>query len=229
MSAKLRTGVLGGTFDPVHLGHRDVAVAARNALGLEVVLLVPTRVPLHRPRSPIASAAHRFAMVQLAAADEDWFEVSDVELASDGPSYTSLTLQTLTHGNDAAQYFFITGADTFAEIATWHDYPGVLDLSHFLVVSRPGHPVGRLRHQLPELASRMRLTGDVSGDGRTTGRTAIWLIDAQTRDISSSEIRTRLALGRPIDDLVSHSVAAYVVRHSLYTETGVDAVLQTPE
>jgi nicotinate-nucleotide adenylyltransferase len=167
-------------------------------------------------------------MVELASAGGEGLEASDLELTSNGPSYTSRTLEALTRGRDPLQFFFITGADAFAEIASWRDYPGVLDLSHFVVVSRPGHPTSQLRQRHPDLASRMRrplADADASRSG-TNGTTAVWLVDAVTRDISSSDIRTRRAAGRSIDDLVSPSVAAYVLEHRLYTTATPDSVLQ---
>ena len=231
MTGETRTGILGGTFDPVHLGHRDVAVAARTALGLDTVLLIPSRVPPHRHRAPVASGPDRLAMVELAAAAEPGLEASDLELTSDGPSYTSRTLDTLTGGRNPSQFFFITGADAFAEISTWHDYPDVLDLSHFVVVSRPGHPTSQLKERHPAQAHRMRHPAQahrmrplpVDDPGRPADLSiAVWLVEAATRDISSSDIRMRRAAGLPIDDLVSPSVAAYVLEHRLYTDITPD-------
>lgn len=227
MTGKTRTGVLGGTFDPVHLGHLDVAMAARAALGLDTVLLVPSRVPPHRNRPPAASGPDRLAMVELAAAGDEGLEASDLELRSEGPSYTSRTLETLTRGHDPLQFFFITGADAFAEIASWHDYPDVLDLSHFVVVSRPGHPTSQLTQQLPDLATRMRRPPSGAASNPDNVGPAVWLIDAATRDISSSDIRMRRSAGLPIDDLVSPSVAAYVTAHQLYTKATLDSALHS--
>ena len=227
MTGRTRTGILGGTFDPVHLGHRDVAMAARAALGLDTVLLVPSLVPPHRQHPPAASGHDRLAMVELAAADDKGLEASDLELRSEGPSYTSRTLETLTRGNDPLQFFFITGADAFAEISSWHDYPDVLDLSHFVVVSRPGHPTAQLAQQLPELATRMRRPPSDPAGHPADMATGVWLIDADTQDISSSDIRMRRAAGLPIGDLVSPSVAAYVIEHQLYTKATPDSVLHS--
>jgi len=227
VTGRTRTGILGGTFDPVHLGHRDVAMAARAALGLDTVLLVPSLLPTHRHRAPAASGPDRLAMVELAAADDEGLEASDLELRSEGPSYTSRTLETLTRGYDPLQFFFITGADAFAEIASWHDYPDVLDLSHFVVVSRPGHTASQLTQQLPDLATRMRRLPSDTGSNPADAATAVWLIDAATRDISSSDIRMRRATGLPIDDLVSPPVAAYVIEHQLYTKATSDTVLHS--
>ena len=151
-----RIGVLGGTFDPIHGGHLDAAAAARRACALDTVLLVPARAPAHRASAPRAPAVHRFAMAALAAQGCDDLRVSDIELRYEGPSFTSVTLERLAAlGHRPEQLFFITGADAFADIAAWHDYPAVLDRSHFVVVARPGHSLAALRAQA-QLRARMR-------------------------------------------------------------------------
>ena len=136
----VRIGILGGTFDPIHLGHLEAATAAERALSLDRILLLPSRTPPHRTSEPRASVYHRFAMAALAAAERG-MSVSDLEVRRDGPSYTALTLEALhREGYAPAQLFFITGSDAFAEVATWHDYPRILQLANFVVVSRPGAP-----------------------------------------------------------------------------------------
>ena len=218
MTDQRRTGVLGGTFDPIHLGHLDAAAAAHRALALDIVLLVPSRVPPHRPTSPRVSEFHRFAMVALAASASDHLIACDLELTSSDPSYTSVTLQRLTGtGAEPSQLFFIAGADTFADIASWHDYPAVLNRSHFVAVSRPGCPAPALRQRLPNLASRMQLLSP--GDSASVDKDCptIWLVDAQTRETSSSELRRRLYGGQLIEGLVPDAVAAYIARHELYS------------
>jgi len=216
-----RAGVLGGTFDPVHLGHLDVAEAARLALALDEVRLVPARVPPHRTTGAQASAEDRLAMVRLAIEGQPHLVASDLELRAPGPSYTATTLRALgREGWRPAQLFFITGADAFAEIATWRDYPALLDLAHFAVVSRPGLPAAELPGRLPALAPRM-VEAPAAGGARVPagGATAIFLIHAATRDVSSTEIRDRAGAGAPLADLVPPRVADYIRRHGLYTST----------
>ena len=226
MNASSRTGVLGGTFDPIHFGHLDVAAAARRALELTEVIFVPSRTPPHRQTAPVASGDHRLAMVALAIADQSTYRVSDQELRTDGPSYTSATLETCARaGRRPSQLFFISGADAFAEIASWHDYPNLLTLAHFVVVSRPGHATSKLRQQLPELAPRMRDAGTFVDSDLRHDETWIWLVDATTRDISSSDIRTRLGRGDPIDQHVPPSVAAYIERRRTYGPDAMDVGL----
>ena len=136
----VRIGILGGTFDPIHLGHLEAAAAAQRALSLDRVLLLPSRTPPHRSTEPRASIFHRFAMAALAAAERGML-VSDLEVRREGPSYTALTLEALhREGFAPSHLFFITGSDAFAEVGTWYDYPRVLQLANFVVVSRPGAP-----------------------------------------------------------------------------------------
>jgi nicotinate-nucleotide adenylyltransferase len=214
-----RLGVLGGTFDPVHVGHLDAADAARSALALDEVLFVPSHDPPHRPVEPHATAFHRFALVALAIDNRPGCRVSDIEARRSGSSYTSDTLRTLdAAGWRPSQLFFILGTDAFAEIATWHEFPAVLDLAHFVIVARPGATIGDALARTPELRRRVRPL-DAADD--RAGATAIFLVEARTRDVSSTTIRARLAVRQPIDDLVPPAVARHIAAHDLYLESNL--------
>lgn len=203
--------LLGGTFDPIHAGHVVLAQAAREALALDRVVLVPSRVPPHRAR-PFASAAHRFAMAALAIQDMDGLEVSDLEFDDDGPSYTSRTLDRLRdRGVDTRQVFFVTGADAFREIESWMDFPQILDRCHFAVVSRPDWPARSVRHALPAIADRM-----IDTPCPPPSRPGIFLVDAPTLAVSSTDVRRRLASGESLAGLVPAAVADHIRRHRLY-------------
>jgi len=209
-----RTGILGGTFDPIHNGHLDVAHAARTKLALDEVLLVPSALPPHR-REPHASDYHRFAMTALAIVGQPGLRVSELEFRMPAPSYTSRTLHALaSHGYGPGELFFITGADAFAEIETWKDFPQLFQRAHFVVVSRPGHPVDALRRRLPSLAPAMR---NADADGIAAPLPSILLVAAPTADVSSSEVRRRLAAGESVDGLIPATVADHINRHLLYT------------
>jgi nicotinate-nucleotide adenylyltransferase len=217
MTAAPRLGVLGGTFDPIHLGHLSSARAAQEALHLDAVRLVPSSQPPHRPDNPRASGYHRFAMTALAVAGVDGWEACDLELTRSGPSYTFDTLTALhQEGWAASQLFFITGADAFAEISTWSRYPAVLDLAHFVVIARPGIELQTLRHSLPALAPRMS-----TADAPLAGPSIV-LVPASTPDVSSTDIRRRAAAGEPIEGLVPDAVAAHILRHRLYRQPRSD-------
>ena len=121
MTEPRRVGLLGGMFDPIHHGHLDVARAAEAAVRLTELLILPSRNPPHRPQ-PVASSHHRFAMAAMAIAGHPRWRALDVELRDDSPSYTSETLRRFhAEGYTASELVFITGADAFLEIATWHD------------------------------------------------------------------------------------------------------------
>lgn len=237
MSSQRRTGILGGTFDPIHLGHLGAAEVGRLALKLDEILIVPSHLPPHRAARPRASGYHRFAMVALAVSDRVAYSASDLELLTPGPSYTSVTLKRLhAAGFGPAELFVITGADAFADIATWRDYPALLDAAHFIVVSRPGHPVGALRERLPALAGRMidaapahpmpaadppaatTMTGGAAARELPAFTPAIFLIDARTPEVSSTDIRSRVARGASIAGLVPGEVERHIRRHRLYAQ-----------
>jgi nicotinate-nucleotide adenylyltransferase len=216
-SGATRLGVLGGTFDPVHNGHVEVAIAARRVLGLARVVLLPSRIPPHRAAQPAATAFHRFAMTAMAVSGVDGLEASDLELSAPGTSYTSSTLERLhASGLEPAQIFFITGADAFAEIATWHRYPEVLDMAHFVVVSRPGHEASALPALLPSLASRMHIRPERAQ--RVEGKPAVFLIDWKTPVVSSTEIRRRIRNGDALTGLAPPAVEQHIIQHRLYLD-----------
>jgi nicotinate-nucleotide adenylyltransferase len=215
MSVSARVGILGGTLDPIHMGHIETAVAARTALGLDRVIILPSHVPPHRIHQPLASPYHRFAMTALAVNGREGLTASDAELCAPGPSYTADTLTRLhAAGLGPSQIFFITGADAFAEIATWNRYPQVLDLSHFVVVSRPGHPASGMSARLPELVDRMLPAEAAATPPRWP---AIFLLDARTPDVSSTEVRRRISAGEPLTGLVPRAVETHIVQHNLYS------------
>ena len=198
-----RIGLLGGTLDPIHVGHLDAADAARAALALDNVLVIPAHDPPHRSGDPTASAFHRFAMVSLAIDGRDGYRASDLELRRQGPSYTALTLRDLrAAGWQASELYFIIGADAFAEIATWFEYPAILDACRFAVVSRAGTTPEQALARTPALADRVG--------------NSIVFVHAKTSAVSSSEIRSRLASGQAVDGLVPPAVARHIATHQLY-------------
>ena len=207
----MRQGVLGGTFDPVHVGHLDVARAAASALSLDHVQLMPAKLPPHR-MPPQASAHDRYAMVELAVAGDPRLIASDLDLHAAGPSYTMATLDRLEEqGVDLGTLCFITGADAFRDLPSWRDYPAILDRCYFVAVSRPGCRATDLRKALPGLASRM-----VDAGQPLPVKPAVILVDAPTAPVSSTDIRRRLASGQSIEGLVPPAVASYIERHGLY-------------
>ena len=209
-----RLGILGGTFDPVHMGHMDLADAAHGALALTGMILVTSNVPPHRPQ-PVTSAYHRFAMVAFAVQERPDWRAADLELRYDAPSFTSSTLGRFhDRGYRPIELFFVIGADAFFEIESWRDYPNILEAAHFVVVSRPRVPVRDVPERLPHLASRI-VTSPL--DALSSEIPLIILIDAATADVSATAIRERRAAGESIAGLVLPRVQQHIEQHGLYT------------
>lgn len=208
-----RIGLLGGTFDPIHRGHTDLATAAQDTLGLTQVLLIPANVPPHRPK-PLTSSFHRFAMTALVVAGRQGWRASDVELRHEAPSYTVTTLRRFhERGYAPHELFFLIGADAFRDIASWRDYPSIFERAHFAVISRPGHPVSTLRDHLPSLAPRMV---DATAGVSVPQHPVIFLIDAATTDVSSTSLRASLSRGDRLDGQVDPRVQQHIEQHGLY-------------
>lgn len=211
MSRRAVRGWFGGTFDPVHYGHLDVAKAAHEALALDHVTLVPAHLPPHRSLAD-AAAIHRVAMLTLAAT-EPWQRISTLEIELNRPSRTSVTLDVLSaDGADPESMVVITGADAFAGILSWSRATELLRRVNFAVVSRPGHPVHALREALPTLAPLMC----TPSDWLTRQEPAVVLVDATTAPVSSTDIRAAVAAGRTLERLVPAPVGAYIAAHGLY-------------
>ena len=205
-------GVLGGTFDPIHNGHLAAAAAAQRSLGLEAMVLIPSRVPPHRRDPAGAGADDRYTMAALAAAERPGWSASRIEIAREGPSYTFDTLGELKQ-QTRSQIFFVLGADAFAEIDTWYRYPEVLDLANFVVVSRPGITLDSLRDRVPSAFDR---PFDAAQGGQISAQTRVILVEALTPDISSTDIRRRVRAGEPLRGLVPDAVATHIQTHRLY-------------
>jgi nicotinate-nucleotide adenylyltransferase len=154
-------------------------------------------------------------MVALAVSNEDGILVSDVEMEKTGPSYTVETLDALASRGElsTATLHFIIGADAFRDVPSWRAYPDVLDRSHFIVVSRPGLSVDALPTALPELAPRMTKTPCIAPS--TPG---IFLVDALTAPVSSTDVRRRIRARESVATLVPEAVERYIAKHRLYVD-----------
>lgn len=200
-----RIGVFGGTFDPVHLGHLVLAQDAFERLELDRLLWVPCRTPPHKNGGALASPEDRAAMLELAVEGDPRFEVSRVELERDGPSYTIDTILALRERHPGARFVLLLGADTLLELHSWRRIGDLLDLCETAALPRPGSDLSdRTAADLgfadPELAER------------------VWAhrVDGHLVDLSSTEIRMRLAEGLSIRYLVPDPVAMYIAEHRLY-------------
>lgn len=198
----VRLGILGGTFDPIHIGHLALAEAARSAFDLERVLFVPAAVPPHKPVEPVAAPEHRLAMVRLAVEGNPFFAVSAMELERGGPSYTVDTLAELRRLDPEPELYFVTGADEVVTLDTWREPARLLELAHFVAATRPGFSPRQLEEAERRLGPAAR--------GRL--HALPWL----EIGLSSTDLRGLLQAGRPVRYLVPDKVAAYIEQHRLY-------------
>ena len=183
-----RIGVFGGTFDPVHVGHLAIALAALESVPLDRVLFVPVRRSPLKDRDPLASTADRVAMLETAIAREPRFALSRAELEREGVSYTVDTLEEL---RSQGELFLILGSDALADLARWRAPDRIRELATILVAARPGAPEPDAMH------------------GART-------FDAPRLDISSRELRARAARGMSLRYLVPDAVWEHIKRHGLY-------------
>jgi nicotinate-nucleotide adenylyltransferase len=202
-----RVGILGGTFDPVHYGHLVIAEEVYAALKLAEMVFVPSGQPPHKSNEVITAAEHRLAMPELAIASNPHFSISLVELDRPGPSYTVDTLRLLRKqwGEQTAIYFLI-GWDSLEELLTWHDAVGMLkQLNYLVAVRRPGYnEAGEYRDWLES-----RLPGI---------KQRLLVVEAPQLDISSTDLRLRVAEGRPIKYQTPESVEQYIRQYGLYRQ-----------
>lgn len=207
-----KIAVLGGTFDPVHIGHLRSAVELREQLGFDEVRLIPARIPPHR-RQPVASAEHRLQMLRLAVGDEPGLIVDDRELQRDGPSYTYDTLRDLRaeFGADCS-LSLVMGADACASLDSWHRWHALFELAHLVVMARPDA-------RLPAIgvvadALRPRLTDAAALGTDTAG--AVVRVALTPLPISATVIRALIATGRSPRYLLPDAVWRYSLQHRLY-------------
>ncbi|MCD6553959.1 MAG: nicotinate-nucleotide adenylyltransferase [Anaerolineae bacterium] len=196
-----RIGVLGGTFDPIHIAHLAIAEEARTQLGLDKVVFVPAGLPPHKMDVHVSPAEHRLAMVELAIAGNPHFEVSRVDIDRFGPCYTVDTIALLRKewGPDV-EIYFIMGSDSLADILTWHKPDRLIRLCRIVAVGRPGYRVDmdELERCLPGASQR------------------ILFINSPQLDVSSSEIQRRVRAGESIKYQVPEAVERYIYEHGLY-------------
>jgi nicotinate-nucleotide adenylyltransferase len=193
---------MGGTFDPIHHGHLFAAEEVAAQFDLPQVIFMPCRQPPHKDPSEVSPAADRYRMAELAVASNPRFTVSRLELEREGPSYTIETLRELRRqmGPDL-EIFFITGADAVLEIMTWREADAVLDECRLVAVHRPGYDLGKLERVLgPERAAKVAS------------------LSLKTLDISSTELRGRVATGQSLRYLTPDAVREYIEENDLYRE-----------
>lgn len=211
----MRTGILGGTFNPIHLAHLAIAEEVRRVCRLDRIIFLPAADPPHKPIADDVPFAQRLAMVEAALAGQPGFCVSDLEAQRSGKSYSVETLKILRRQHPDDSFYFIIGLDSFRDLATWKSYRQLFQLCHLVVVNRPGISAD-LRQLLP-IAIRQEFCYSAESKNlrHSSGNTVIFLEEIRL-EISSTEIRRRVAAHQTIHDLVPAPVAAYIARHGLY-------------
>ncbi len=193
---RLRIGVMGGTFDPIHHGHLVAASEAADAFDLDEVIFVPTGNPGNK--KVISSSENRYLMTVIATAANPRFKVSRVDIDRPGVTYTIDTLTELSKQYPDADLFFISGADAIAQILAWKEVDSIWSLAHFVAVTRPGHKL-----ELPDVKEAK-----------------ISQLEVPALAISSTAIRERAEAGKPIWYLVPDGVVQYIAKHKLYRGHG---------
>lgn len=200
-----RLGIMGGTFDPIHIGHLACAEQAREAFGLDAVVFIPAGNPVFKKDRAVTPAADRLEMCRLATRSNPAFDVSAIEIERGGDTYTVDTLRQLrAHYPDNVELRFITGADAVASIVAWRESAAIADLARLIAVTRPGYALSEERRALIE--------------GR--GNFAVDYLEITSLAVSSSDLRRRVAAGASIRYLTMQRVFDYIREKRLYRDDG---------
>jgi nicotinate-nucleotide adenylyltransferase len=210
-------GILGGMFDPVHLGHLQVARQLHEQLALDQIWLVPCGVPVHRGAAR-ASNAQRCAMLELAAQEYPWLQVDRREVDSPEPSWTHATLSAIRKERPASALYCLMGADAFLQLPTWHRWQDLPELAHLIVSTRPGYgvDVAALDEPLRSFCQRHLVRQAQELAGRKCG--GLYFAPLRTPPLSSTLVRERIGRGESLTDILPPAVAAYIKQQGLYSD-----------
>ena len=200
-----RVGIMGGTFDPIHIGHLVTAEEARQQFNLDYVVFVPAGNPPHKKGQTVSNPEHRYLMTVLAVIANPYFTVSRVEIErfSEGPTYTINTINWFNElYKNKVSLYFISGADAILDILTWKDYPLLLNSCHFIAASRPGYNLSRIQETIgqtyPSILKRVHL------------------LEIPAMAISSTAIRDRVRESKTIKYLTPEPVEHYIIKNNLW-------------
>lgn len=208
-----KIGLLGGTFDPVHFGHLQLAAAAKKECGLDKVVFIPSAEPPHKNCSSISSFKDRLAMLVLAGADKDGYECSTIEEELPKPSYTIDTLRALRKQYQAdCRLYFMIGADAFLDILTWKSYGEILTSVNIILSKREGYRAA----ELYILFAKLGYTKSANSWRGKDEKKNIFILDKTPVNQSSSTIRARIAKNESVQRLLPESVLAYIQKNGLY-------------
>jgi len=205
----VKLGIMGGTFNPIHYGHLVTAEEALVQFGLDEVVFTPCGIPAHKVEGPVAPAEDRYLMAVIATASNPDLRVSRMEIDRAGVSYTVDTLRQSTAERPEAELFFITGADAVWEILTWKEADEAAKLCTFIAATRPGYDLTRFQ----------KLHAHAPEEGRHDGPRLV-AMEIPALAISSTDIRHRVADGRPIRYLLPEGVASFIGKAGLYRSDG---------
>lgn len=196
-------GIMGGTFDPIHVGHLVIAEEIRCKFKLDKVIFMPAGNPPHKDVSKITSGEHRYYMTLLATISNPYFDVSTMELEKKEITYTIDTIKELKRCcKDTAEFYFITGADSLLELSTWKDVDQLLSLCKFVAATRPGFQLSKIETKVKELESKYNK--------------GIYTVSVPALQISSTDIRNRIKEGKTVKYMLPESVESYIIKHKLY-------------
>jgi len=213
-----KIGLLGGTFDPVHKGHLQLANRVLDRYRFDKILFIPAANPPHKNEAVVCKVGHRLQMLRLAIAGNHRFDLSEIEISREKVSYTFDTIQELQRrSNDEVFYHFIIGFDVLSEIETWYRWQELLGVTNFIVAVRPGFSL----KQMKQLLERNGFFPDDGGTdrwiGEQTGNEILFLAD-EIADVSSTEIRNRIGTKKQWTDFVPPEVADYIIHNRLYNK-----------
>jgi len=225
MEQPKRIAIYGGTFDPVHSGHLEIARRVTQFFGIDEFLFVPARVAPHKLDCEVLPALHRYAMLALATSTDSRLCVSTFELDGPGRQFTVDTLYHFrTRFGESAELFFVMGADSWAEITTWREWRRLMTLANLIVVTRPGYEISAAPATAETAASIVDLRGarEVSGAGGP-GSKKVFISDAVMIDVAATEIRRAASEddNEKLNRLVPLEVAEYIRKYRLYRNTDV--------
>lgn len=197
-----KIGILGGTFNPIHLGHLMIAEVARETFGLEHVIFVPAKEPPHKDQKLVISAAHRYAMAAIAVASNPYFSISDVEMKREGKSYSVDTVRHFRklYGPDVT-FYFIAGTDTIQALPTWHYVCELLEECYFIGAIRP-NATAEVDHVIASFGQ--------------LGRDKIKLMDVPEMKLSATYLRERLKAGKTVRYMLPAAVVDYINTNEIY-------------
>jgi nicotinate-nucleotide adenylyltransferase len=226
-----RIGILGGSFNPPHLGHRELARRAREQLGLERVLLMPAHVSPHKSDAADPGPEHRLEMCRLLIGDAPGLSVCALEIDRGGASYTVDTLEALHASHPDAELTFIVGADTVSTLPAWHEPAKLIELAGLAVAARAGSTQQEVLDRVASVgdssgrvsSAAPRLASDPLPGEPPTGPRSVRFLEMPVMDVSSSMARERAGRGLPIDEIVGPAVARYIGERALYVPRGEES------